>query len=335
MSRHESVSCDNCLQNNFEGIRYKCLICHDYDLCERCYSRGAATGNHRPDHPMQSILTHHDSNLYHRGDSDPDCYTCPYCGQFGFKLSDLATHIATVHRGEVKDVLCPVCAVTSSTEPNRMFASSDDLLNHLDIDHVQPFRSARNVRSIIRSSRGGSRPNRNLRSSAIPIMDLVSNREIIDLTGLNPMIDDPAIRNLIMDITRRNTTVRPERASSPSRAQNSQAQSKKVQSEAVCTTLLLDNLSEEEDSSSEESHEKGVFFQDLLLSTLTDRRLNLVTYSQTDEAESESDGGFGADSESTLSRKMRRKAKEANVRKKAASGESLPLENNNNPDSEA
>lgn len=47
----------------------------------------------------------------------------------------------------------------------------------------KPFRSARNVRSIIRSSRGGSRPNRNLRSSAIPIMDLVSNREIIDLTG--------------------------------------------------------------------------------------------------------------------------------------------------------
>ncbi|CBY08004.1 unnamed protein product [Oikopleura dioica] len=335
MSRHESVSCDNCLQNNFEGIRYKCLICHDYDLCERCYSRGAATGNHRPDHPMQSILTHHDSNLYHRGDSDPDCYTCPYCGQFGFKLADLATHIATVHRGEVKNVLCPVCAVTSSTEPNRMFASSDDLLNHLDIDHVQPFRSARNVRSIIRSSRGGSRPNRNLRSSAIPIMDLVSNREIIDLTGLNPMIDDPAIRNLIMDITRRNTTVRPERASSPSRAQNSQAQSKKHQSEAVSTSLLLDNLSEEEDSSSEEAHEKGVFFQDLLLSTLTDRRLNLVTYSQTDEAESESDGGFGADSEYTLSRKMRRKAKEANIRKKAASGESLPLENNNNPDSEA
>jgi len=284
---------------------------------------------------MQSILTHHDSNLYHRGDSDPDCYTCPYCGQFGFKLADLATHIATVHRGEVKNVLCPVCAVTSSTEPNRMFASSDDLLNHLDIDHVQPFRSARNVRSIIRSSRGGSRPNRNLRSSAIPIMDLVSNREIIDLTGLNPMIDDPAIRNLIMDITRRNTTVRPERASSPSRAQNSQAQSKKHQSEAVSTSLLLDNLSEEEDSSSEEAHEKGVFFQDLLLSTLTDRRLNLVTYSQTDEAESESDGGFGADSEYTLSRKMRRKAKEANIRKKAASGESLPLENNNNPDSEA
>ena len=61
----------------------------------------------------------------------------------------------------------------------------------------------------------------------------------------------------------------------------------------------------------------------------------LTLYSETDEAESESDGGFGADSESTLSRKMRRKAKEANVRKKAASGESLPLENNNNPDSEA
>ncbi|CAG5094258.1 Oidioi.mRNA.OKI2018_I69.XSR.g13395.t1.cds [Oikopleura dioica] len=314
MSRHESVSCDNCLQNNFEGIRYKCLICHDYDLCERCYSRSASTSNHRPDHPMQSILTHHDSNLYHRGDSDPDCYTCPFCGHFGFRSSDLASHISTVHRGEVKDVLCPVCAVTSSSEPNHM---TDNLLNHLEIDHVQPFRSARNVRSIIRSSRGGSRPNRNLRSSAIPIMDLVSNREIIDLTGLNPMIDDPAIRNLIMDITRRNTSNRTERAATPSKASNAlNAQNNKVQSQAVPTSLLLDNLSEEEDSSNDESHEKGVFFQDLLLSTLTDRKLNLVTFSQAEEEEAEeseaSECDFGlcdTDPESVLSRKMRKRQK--------------------------
>ncbi|XP_065319617.1 GATA zinc finger domain-containing protein 14-like isoform X2 [Gordionus sp. m RMFG-2023] len=37
MSKHQGVSCDSCHKNNFQGKRYKCLICYDYDLCSDCY----------------------------------------------------------------------------------------------------------------------------------------------------------------------------------------------------------------------------------------------------------------------------------------------------------
>lgn len=60
MSRHEGVSCDACLKNNFKGRRYKCLRCYDYDLCASCFEAGASTSRHTPDHPVQCILSRSD-----------------------------------------------------------------------------------------------------------------------------------------------------------------------------------------------------------------------------------------------------------------------------------
>jgi len=34
--RHIDVSCDACEKKEIVGIRYKCLFCKDYDLCEGC-----------------------------------------------------------------------------------------------------------------------------------------------------------------------------------------------------------------------------------------------------------------------------------------------------------
>jgi len=33
---HTNVSCDHCLQNPIVGTRYRCSMCPNYDLCEKC-----------------------------------------------------------------------------------------------------------------------------------------------------------------------------------------------------------------------------------------------------------------------------------------------------------
>ena len=42
---HENIFCDMCGAAPIKGIRYKCSVCNDFDLCEKCY----ATGEHSHD----------------------------------------------------------------------------------------------------------------------------------------------------------------------------------------------------------------------------------------------------------------------------------------------
>lgn len=62
---HRNVSCDNCTPDQFvpiKGLRYKCLVCKDYDLCEKCESsfndHEIVTEKHSFRHPTIKI---HDS----------------------------------------------------------------------------------------------------------------------------------------------------------------------------------------------------------------------------------------------------------------------------------
>ncbi|KAJ3126777.1 hypothetical protein HK098_007156 [Nowakowskiella sp. JEL0407] len=53
--------CDGCKKRNFEGHRYKCLECPDYDLCSQCYTKtenGPFTLSHLPDHKFELITKH-------------------------------------------------------------------------------------------------------------------------------------------------------------------------------------------------------------------------------------------------------------------------------------
>jgi sequestosome 1 len=47
---HIGVICDNCDQSAIQGIRYKCLICSDYDLCGECEGKRI-----HDEHPMVRI----------------------------------------------------------------------------------------------------------------------------------------------------------------------------------------------------------------------------------------------------------------------------------------
>ncbi|XP_045778875.1 E3 ubiquitin-protein ligase Kcmf1 [Maniola jurtina] len=136
MNRHEGVSCDACLKNNFRGRRYKCLICIDYDLCAACYESGATTNQHTTEHPMQCILSRSDFDLYYGGETlaleQPQAYTCPFCNRMGFTDTSLMEHVTAEHADTTLAVVCPVCASMPGGEPNFV---TDDFAGHLTLEH--------------------------------------------------------------------------------------------------------------------------------------------------------------------------------------------------------
>ncbi|XP_022113901.1 E3 ubiquitin-protein ligase Kcmf1 isoform X1 [Pieris rapae] len=185
MNRHEGVSCDSCLKNNFRGRRYKCLICIDYDLCAACYESGATTNQHTTEHPMQCILSRSDFDLYYGGEAlaleQPQAYTCPFCNRMGFTDTGLMEHVTSDHNDTTVAVVCPVCASMPGGEPNFV---TDDFAGHLTLEHRSGPRDLISfldepsgirhggVRRMPASGRGFHRPRRNMQFSSSGISSL-------------------------------------------------------------------------------------------------------------------------------------------------------------------
>lgn len=52
---HMNVVCDVCRKENFTGRRYKCLECHDYDLCHDCFISSRVSGTHDSSHAVKPM----------------------------------------------------------------------------------------------------------------------------------------------------------------------------------------------------------------------------------------------------------------------------------------
>ena len=50
--RHD-IRCANCKSQVIIGMRYQCLQCLNYDLCQHCFFYGFTSQNHKLSHPMQ------------------------------------------------------------------------------------------------------------------------------------------------------------------------------------------------------------------------------------------------------------------------------------------
>lgn len=49
---HMGVFCNRCMKNNITGVRYKCMFCKDFDMCDQCEQQ---QGSHDPSHFMIKI----------------------------------------------------------------------------------------------------------------------------------------------------------------------------------------------------------------------------------------------------------------------------------------
>ncbi|XP_001976761.3 E3 ubiquitin-protein ligase KCMF1 [Drosophila erecta] len=124
VSAHMDVHCDGCGNSRLVHYRYKCLRCHDYDLCSTCKENGVSNGLHDLTHPLQCLMDRAALELHFAGEPIPtlcaDSFTCPVCGEMGLSVEDLKEHCKEQHRLSRTVVICPVCAAVPLSHPIRI-----------------------------------------------------------------------------------------------------------------------------------------------------------------------------------------------------------------------
>nr|XP_016930043.1 uncharacterized protein LOC108009853 [Drosophila suzukii] len=136
---HRNICCDGCERRDFRGRRYRCLRCVNFDLCGDCYDRRFESPDHHTDHPMQLIPDPDDPqpSLLLNGEVPevvhlPNCFTCPYCGEFGHTAKRLIEHVCGRHRLAEGYVVCPLCAGLPAAE----LVAIRNLSGHLLLNHI-------------------------------------------------------------------------------------------------------------------------------------------------------------------------------------------------------
>jgi hypothetical protein len=92
--------CDRCRLRDFDGVRYKCANCKDYDLCAICEGKTY----------LESLGLSPRTGV---------TFACPYslqtgCQIVGLNELDLRDHIMAQHEKALELVRCPICEVNGT-----------------------------------------------------------------------------------------------------------------------------------------------------------------------------------------------------------------------------
>ncbi|EDW51769.1 uncharacterized protein LOC6611299 [Drosophila sechellia] len=137
---HRHICCDGCQITIFQGSRFRCLRCVNYNLCDICYDHQIETEEHRANHPMQLFPDSDDLVPLLYGEAPElvhlsNCFTCPHCGLLALTAKRFIEHVYVQHRVSNEYVVCPMCAGLSAVELVAIRHLSKHLL-HNHIDHA-------------------------------------------------------------------------------------------------------------------------------------------------------------------------------------------------------
>jgi len=55
LGKQVGIICDGCKAEEFTGVRFRCTVCDNFDLCPECQAKGAEPADHKHDHKMIPI----------------------------------------------------------------------------------------------------------------------------------------------------------------------------------------------------------------------------------------------------------------------------------------
>ncbi|XP_057303270.1 dystrobrevin beta-like isoform X2 [Hydractinia symbiolongicarpus] len=106
-----AILCKGCGKKDFTGLRYKCLTCYNYQLCQDCFWRERVSGSHKADHDMKEYSSW---NKGEKGTSVRKRLLCSPSKASGQKLPDYPKEPEPNKTLDLSNIVPPL----PSSEPN-------------------------------------------------------------------------------------------------------------------------------------------------------------------------------------------------------------------------